>query len=626
MILLRARRVHSLIIAVILASSIAHADASASASAPFEAPHAAETGFGEARRFNSTGDPEASPSSSARSAPSADSRKNDLLHRPPKHDPNPAWSRRWAFSVGIFALVVFGILAFAWRELKGAIQTRSRELFPVLAAFAVALALRLATPLGPSNWHTHLYIGDNFARFGPGTWVVQAGLWSLFSPSDVVLGRAYAVIGALSVPLLYAILRSAKASVTVATSVAVFWALSPVHIRISASFSEHVLSSTLTFLLLLVALRRGAYALAFSALLICAIGLCRFDAWPQLAMVPVWIALLDARDEPRSWPSRLLTAWPYFAVWIFCGIVIKQIFLREGLSHPMPTPSEMLAEFLGLTRWVSHYFEVAIESPHWFSPVAALSMIPGAIWMARKRPLFLVALVASLLISFVPLARTPGELVTSRYFLPALALLLIPAAYGLEWLLVRTKLENPWPVRGLVYLGALALSVPALSYRYTFQDEYQFLHRELARLSPTCTVVTLPVRHSSMPRDLDCCMALPNSSLGLAFPRMNLIELEDQDERFDDLGTECVVYYENPICNLDPGPEWENMLDETKAIFRERCARIRASHRLEPIAFEEFSRVSVNPRPLFQEEAARGTLYRVIQAPRDSSKSSAPAL
>lgn len=258
---------------------------------------------------------------------------NQLLNRPPKYRPNPAWPRQWAFAVGLFVLAGLGVLAFAGRELRRCIRERSPDGLPALALFAVALVLRLATPVGPTNWHTVLYglsDPDVTARFGPGTWVVQAGLWSLFSPSDVALGRAYAFLGALSVPLLYAIVRAHKASIAVATSVAMFWALSPVHIRISASFSEHVVSSTLTFLLLFVALRRGLFAIALSALLFVAIGLCRFDAWPQLAMVPLWVALVDGGDGNLNRSSRLWRASSYLALWAARGSSSKPSSCRRA--------------------------------------------------------------------------------------------------------------------------------------------------------------------------------------------------------------------------------------------------------------------------------------------------------
>ena len=538
---------------------------------------------------------------------------SDLVNRRPKHAPNPAWPSQWRFSVGLFALVGLGILAFAANELRRSFRERSPDRLPALALFVVALGLRLAVPIGPTNWHTHLFglwDPDVTARFGPGTWVLQAGLWSLFSPSDVVLARAYAVIGALSVPLLYGILRAQKASIAVATTFAMFWALSPVHIRISASFSEHVVTSTLTFLLLLVALRGGAFALGFSALLFAAIGLCRFDAWPQLALVPLWLALVG-KGEGERWSARLANALPYLVLWGGTGLYLEANFLSEGGSHPMPRVEEVLEQVFGLRHWFQvDYLSEAHRLPHWFSPVVVWLTMVGLVWMAVKRRALLAAVIGVLLVSFVPMGRAPSELVTARYFLPALAIVLVPAAYGLEWILERTKLPKPWAWRGGVYVAAFALVIPALGHRYTFQDEYVFLRDELSRLEPGCAVVSLPVRHESMPRDIDCCMSPPLSSLDLALPELRLVELDDAETRFE-VGGECLVYYEGPICHLDPDDRWKGLWDGTASFFRRRCDAIRANNRLEPLARAEFSKALPDPWTLFVGEPAQGTLYRV---------------
>lgn len=620
----RAWFVPSLFIGLLLAPALAIAEVPAPAIADQELRPDVVAAFGEASHDERVAAPRPSSRGSAEMrARSGDPEKNDLLHRAPKRRQSPLWPRQWAYSVALFVALACGILAFAFRELRSSFQSRSPDLLPGFAVFFIALVLRLAIPIGPTNWHTHLFgVGtvENFARFGPGTWVLQAGLWSLFSPSDVVLGRAHAVIGALSVPLLYAILRARKTSIAIATSVAIFWALSPVHIRISASFSEHVVSSTLSLLLLLVALRGGSFGVALSALLIPAIALCRFDAWPQLAMVPLWIVFGNLAEEQRGFRSRIWAATPYFAIWAVAGLIIQRAFFSGGLSHPPPAISEVLGELFGLGRFLIHYFGAANTYPFWFSPVAAWLMIPGAYWMFKKRRLLLVTLIWTLLVSFVPLGRSPGELVTARYFLPALALLLIPAGHGLEWLLARTKLQNPWPFRGLAYVAAFAMALPSIGYRYGFQDEYDFLRSELATLSPDCTIVTLPVRHPSMPRDIDCCMALPYSPLALVFPGMKLIELEDRDLRFDDLETECVVYYENPICHLDPASDWEGIWDETRETFNERCSGIVETNRLERIAHSEFSNEQIDPRPLFRDRAPQGTIYRVMKAADDISE------
>src|SRR5690606_14523814 len=110
-----------------------------------------------------------------------------------------------------------------------------------------------------------------------------------------------------------------------------------------------------------------------------------------------------------------------------------------------------------------------------------------------------------------------------------------------------------------------------------------FLRNELSRLEPGCAVVSLPVRHEVMPRDIDCCMSPPLSSLDFVFPQIHFVDLDDSATRFE-VGGECLVYYENPICHLDPSAEWRGMWDGTTSFFRKRCDEIRESNRLELLA------------------------------------------
>src|SRR5205085_2415963 len=66
--------------------------------------------------------------------------------------------------------------------------------------------------------------------------------------------------------------------------------------------------------------------------------------------------------------------------------------------------------------------------------------------------------------------------------------------------------------------SVLVPAVPAYRYRYTFQDEYRFLRRQLAAaaLPEGGAVFQVRVRDQAFERDLDCCLDAPRSPLVIA--------------------------------------------------------------------------------------------------------------
>lgn len=522
-----------------------------------------------------------------------------------------------AFTSTLYGSAACLVVWLMTRELKEAVRSRAAASWVGLSLLVLALAIRLALPITPSNWYTLFHRqGDGGARFGPGSWVVQEALWDITTPSDVVLALVHAVIGAATVPLVFAVLRARKLPLRVATSAAVFLAIMPAHARVSASWSEHTISSTLTWVLILAAVRGGLGAIAASMVLVPAIALIRFDAWPALVMVPAWVVLRD-RDEPT--PPGLSPSWFsawYWALWAIVGIAIYFSFVRFG--HPLPPYGEWLAATL---QWLPVYFTLSVLPPFWLSPVMWLSAV-GAVWMFRNRPRLLATVVVSLLASFVPLGRVLFDLVTARYFLPAIAITLIPAAFGLERILTRLPWKKRWFLRAGVYMSTLLCAIPAYAARYTFQDEYDFLRQELASLPPGCTVVHLPVQHESFGRDVDCCLDPGRSALTLAYPEIHWRALEDAEVRLDESPGECVVYYESPACMLDPAPSWGPEGERVKAFYASRCTDIFAQSRLEPIAAKAVSPRTANWQSLFEAEPPRAALYRVRTSASESPRAS----
>jgi hypothetical protein len=118
-------------------------------------------------------------------------------------------------------------------------------------------------------------------------------------------------------------------------------------------------------------------------------------------------------------------------------------------------------------------------------------------------------------------------------------------------------------------------ALPALRYRYAFQDEQAWLHRTLADLPRGCTVYSLPVRRSAFGLDLDGSLDLPRSTLVLAHPELSFVTLRDapSDQEPRDA---CAVYYETSACSIRPTAEVRARFRAALDWYGSECPAMRA--------------------------------------------------
>lgn len=463
-----------------------------------------------------------------------------------------------------------------------------------LGGFALALLVRLAVPAQLSNWYAAILpaTGDApWERFGPGTFVFQSLLRAILPWTDTTLFVSNALLGAALFLPYAGFLRELKLNVWDAGAAIVLLALFPAHVQISASASEHVLSSTLTVLALWAWLRgfakRDVVLQILALACLPAAAFVRGDAWPQLALVALWPVLAYPPSLP--WAHRRIVRWTavFAVVWLATGAAL----LPTLQNHPLPRAFNFLGAVLGL---FPQFFVYAFQPPFWMPPLMLALALVGAVGLYRTDRRLLAGVVASLFLIFVPIGRGLGiHIIEARYFLVSFCIVGVLSAVGFGKVrrLLDQRLRTRWS-SAPVLLGLLAAitatsALPALTTRYAFQDEYTFLRGSLQALPDGCLVFSIPARDTRIERDVDAGLALPSSPLTIVYPRLIFRELRDGLPEVR--GDQCVAYYESALCSIEETLAVKRRLPEAYDVIRGRCEEVRSSGSFDLIAEAEVS-------------------------------------
>ncbi|MBL9100464.1 MAG: hypothetical protein JNL82_05890 [Myxococcales bacterium] len=447
--------------------------------------------------------------------------------------------------------------------------------------FGLGLGLRLAVAAAPANWYGAFLppAGWGDLRFGPGAAVLQAAVRAALPWTAELAFAVVRLTGALVVPLTVLLVRRLGGTLPAAALAGLFVALAPVPVRMAASSAEHVLAGCLALAAWVVWLRTADDPSPVPRLLAVTLAalaaLTRADCLPQLAAVPLWTTLaprpLAAGHAPRLPPARrrrdaaaFLLALAGLGVYAFVDIVLPS-------HHPGP---DAHALWHTARKFFSQFWTVAVTPPHWL-PLPYLALVLLGLAAARRHARLLLAILATLVLVFIPLGRSlvPDGLTGARYFVLLFPLLAVTAAAA-------TRLARPrrfTPARTAVALALLAVllawqSLPAWRHETTFQAEHRLLAAALAdpRLAG-CTLWYVPPRQPVHEPDLDCCLDPARSPLALQAPRIRF-EPVPHDHDLDDAAG-CHLYYEGAICSLDPA--LAPRAPQTAARVREQCARLR---------------------------------------------------
>jgi hypothetical protein len=473
---------------------------------------------------------------------------------------------------------------------RRALQARMGHVRVAALVLALALIVRAAVPHAMANW----YLDVQSDRFGPGAGLLRAALFGVFPASDTTLMNVHGVIGAFAAPLAATLAFAVGLGPVAAACAGCLVAVDPLMARIAVAPGEHVVSSTAVLFAMVAwvaSMRWRSWSLGALALSMLPVAaLARADSLMALSVVPL-LGLVTRGDA--TWRRRLVPALGYLLA--FCAVAaLAWKWVVVPSHHPTATLAEM--------RWAALHalpdlVSAGIAWPRWVPIVTPVLVGAGLVGLARGRRFGLAAaLLVSLWFPFAAMGRTLGHdgLVGSRYFLPSLALAAVLGGAGAAWLFDRlrrprlTLLVAPLALSALAFVAAR----PAYTARYAFQDEYDFLRREVPRLPAGCIVEALPMRARAFRRDHDSSLDVASSALTFALPGYPLRTLPDEGSAPID-GASCVVFYESVACSTSAEATTEPALKAIARYYARRCGEERARYG-EVVAQTSVSQMSTN--------------------------------
>ena len=503
-----------------------------------------------------------------------------MLSTPPTQD--------WLF-IGecFYLLLIAGVVVALWRS-RHHILSRGAVLPIVLAL--LALLLRFVAHPGPSD--IRAVLGEAAVRRAG--WGAALHLLSVVLPQhDETIWTLNRIVGALSVPLLYVVMRRRFADPTVAAGGAAALAVTPLIVRLSASDAPYILLCA-AFLGAVVAWDRYVESGAIS-LLALAFGL--LTAAMQLRPETPWLAL-PAALLALAPPSANLQARLRRPAFLCCGLLFVAINVPPtlwafvGHTRGAGVPPFVLVGSLFGSPWADPDMTPA--------PLAALLVVGVlAVLHQRQRPalLWLAAALVALpfaapatgsyaaqglrlgvaLPSVMPAVAQHADArfhlySSARYHLPAMYLACGLAGVGVATLLalLARLVRRPLPAARLVALAVLCLAAwprfDVLRRMWTPQREYEFFRSGVSHLDPHCRLVTLERTSDAgfVPFQYLVSDGLLDISDFLAHPPSG----------------ECFVYYRCGNCYaLDLVPEQERR----GFVMHPACRALEERYRLEPI-------------------------------------------
>jgi hypothetical protein len=483
----------------------------------------------------------------------------------------------------LFLVLIGGVLVALWQA-RGSVLSRDAVLPAGLTA--LALGLRFAAHAGPADIRPVLE-SVGLRRAG---WVALVDLvYAVFPPGDETIWNVNRVVGALSVPLLYAIVRRRFADPIVALGAAAALAVTPLLVRFSASDTPYILMCA-ALLGAVVAYDRyveseaiGAWVLSL-ALLTAAMQLRPDGLWSVVPAALLTIAGRRVRPSSAAVAAALVfvavNAPP--AAWAITGHVegqdLGRHFMLWGATMGSPwadqaTTPRVLGALVVLgaiailygRRWQELLWlaAAAVALPA-NAPATGDYATIGFDWQS--------AFAVPVGIPVVGDTVTFHQYANARYHIPAMHLacgLVGAGAAGVIGLLAHLVRRAVPSARLLAIVLVCAAALPRIDIlhrMWTPQREFEFFREGLTRIDPACRIATLfDVRDSGF---------VPFEYLA---PRriVDLTQLGD-GRSLDG----CVVYYRCGNCftlDLVPVDEWSSFQ------MHPLCQATEARFRLEPV-------------------------------------------
>lgn len=386
----------------------------------------------------------------------------------------------------LLVLVAGGVLISALRFRR---TLASRAAAVPAALFLLGWAVRLVARAGPGDIHDVMGLNSQ-GRAGWAVYVHVLRLLRAHTLEDV--WSIHRFLGALSVPLLYLVMRQ-RFSALAATAGAAVLATLPLAARFSASDTQYVplcaafLGSVVAFGIFGRTGSLGAWAMGLG-LLTCAMQLRPEGTW---LVVPA--VLLSAS---HSFPARKLTR-PSVLALCAAFLALNGLLLRwalEGARQDGGQPSPFLSYFVGVG---------AVQGSPWrdfaMSPWPVSLLVAGGAVAAMRAGRVGVTWLAATLVAMPFALPAIGNWARIRYHLPSMHLACGLAGLGIAAVVEASLARLRRPMDGTLAAAVAALlavlaSLPrtdVLRRMYTFQLELDAFRAAVRERAGDCRVVAL---------------------------------------------------------------------------------------------------------------------------------------
>jgi hypothetical protein len=403
---------------------------------------------------------------------------------PPRLLPTPKWVLAGQL---LFSLLIAGVMLAFWR-LRTHIVTRE-AMTPALLA-ALALAFRLIAHAAPADIRAVLdeRVGPQRAGWGAFLHLV----YGVLPQQDETIWTINRIAGAVSVPLLYVLMRKRFADPVAAVAGAAALAVNPLITRYSASDTPYVLVCA-ALLGALVAYDRYRESGSIGTMVL-ALGL--LTAAMQLRPDAPWLivpaALLVLARPLADWRTLLRPAAVIAALAFVALNGVLTVWAVTGHTEGGYWRSFVLVGSLMGSPWATS--DMTPEPLAALVVFGALSALfykrPGVFWLAA-------ALVADPIHFPAYDSDVAGQYSNARYHIPAMYLTCGLAGLGVASMLrlLAWLARRPVPAASLAAAGIVCLASASrfdlLRRMWTPQREYELFRDGLKRLDPDCRVVTL---------------------------------------------------------------------------------------------------------------------------------------
>ncbi|TMA24230.1 MAG: hypothetical protein E6J87_24270, partial [Deltaproteobacteria bacterium] len=399
-----------------------------------------------------------------------------------------------------FFILTGGVLAGLWRSRD---RISRREIPMLLVLSALAMLLRVMAHAGPSDIR-EVISEVGIRRLG---WAALLHMiFSVLPMQDETIWTINRIIGVLSVPLLYVVMRRRFPDRIAAIAGAAALAVTPLLARFSASDMPYIvlcaalLGAVVAYDCYVESGSTGAMALGLG-LLTAAMQLRPEGPW---LIVPATLVAL-AGGVPADLSARLKRPSFAIAVLLFLGINAICVTWALGSSNGHSLSGFVLTGSLFGSPWAD-----PSTTPRMLGALVVLGALSALVCRYRWAGwLWLAAALVALPLyspvtakSFIPIdghlvrVEVP-EYAVARYHVPAMYLAcgLVGLGVGTILSLIRRGIGRALPAAGAVAVGivcvAAAPRVDLLWRMWTPQREFDFFRDGLTRIDPSCQVVTM---------------------------------------------------------------------------------------------------------------------------------------